>query len=621
LYNYPKNIYTAVRAERQDFLDNSIEIVDGLLFNQYNTIKKIHKYYNSHYDLGDYEEINGVQRKKVFFNINKWRCDVATKMLDLDVKDMKLVPLNPATEFNVNLLEKELKAWLKRHRMGKVLNEVVRLLPIYGSVVLRKTKGGADVVDLRKLINDQAAKTLAKGRYTIIKHEMSASDLREMAGIWQNVDEVIYKFCSHTTQSYEDSETYKQAQGSPFAEVYERFAEVPRNWLKGEFYEDGQASDFVLARFIVAGIDSYQKDEQGKVIAEDGVILFSEEIDELPFKEVHYNKTEGRWLGIGVVEDVFEDQRRTNEIKDDEAKGLELGNAILLQTRDHTAAKNLLSDVESGDILQTRQPLERVDMTNKAAAENKIAADAYDQHADRMTFSYDVIRGEGADSSATLGAVQIQTQQANSVYDYKRENIGLFLQEFIEDLVYPELRRILNKPHTFRLTGSIDEMERCRERLFDYYAAKTLDEGRYPASPEEFEAEKQRVMAMLRKMGSHLWVDVEKDFFGNAEYHVSLEPTAEGIDLQGQSNNAMSFFGLFAKNPALLQNPVLRRILFKVMSAIGMSTSELENAQAEINSAPVAAVSPGSQQTLNPQQNAQPVPGGAKVPLQPVSIS
>src|SRR5438270_257027 len=83
--------------------------------------------------------------------------EIASKMLDRDVEDMKLVPLDPGTEFNVGVLEKELKAWLKRHRMGKILNEVVRRLPIYGSVGLRKVKGGADVVDLRKLINDQAA--------------------------------------------------------------------------------------------------------------------------------------------------------------------------------------------------------------------------------------------------------------------------------------------------------------------------------------------------------------------------------------------------------------------------------------------------------------------------------
>jgi hypothetical protein len=517
LYQYPRNIFEAVRAERQDFLNNSVSIVDGLLFSQYQTIKKIHKYYNSHYDLGDYEEINGVTRKKVFFNINKWRCDVATKMLDRDLKNMKMIALNPDVEFNVDLLEKELKAWLKRGRWGKLLNEIVRRLPIYGSVVLRKVKDGADIVDLRKLMNDQAASSLAKGRYTIIKHEMYPSDLRAMAGAWEHVDEVIYKFCSHTAKSYEDSDTFNQAHGSPFAEVYEVFAERPRMWLEGKYYDEYAPSDFVLSRFIVAGVDAFDVNRDGQITEEHGLVLFSEEVDTLPFKEVHYNKTEGRWLGIGVVEDVFEDQRRTNEIRDDEANGLELANAILLQTRDQTVAKNVSSDAQSGDILMTRSPVDRVDTSNKAASDNQIAAKAYDEHADRMTFSYDVIRGEGADSSATLGAVQIQTGQAESVYDYKRENVDLFVQEFIEDLVYPELQRKLNQPHLFRLTGSADEMDKYRERMFEFYASKVMEEGRYPSSPEEYQAEKIRIITQLKKKGSHLWVDVQKDFFANAE--------------------------------------------------------------------------------------------------------
>jgi len=59
-------------------------------------------------------------------------------MIDLDVKDFMLVSNNPEQDFNVYLLEKELKLWLKKHDLGMKLNEIVDRLPVYGSVVLEK---------------------------------------------------------------------------------------------------------------------------------------------------------------------------------------------------------------------------------------------------------------------------------------------------------------------------------------------------------------------------------------------------------------------------------------------------------------------------------------------------
>jgi hypothetical protein len=85
-----KDIFSQIRDERADFLNNEIEVVPGYNFSQYNTIKKSHLYYNSHYEKGDYEEVNGVMRKKVFHNLSRWRCEVASKMIDMDIKDFIL---------------------------------------------------------------------------------------------------------------------------------------------------------------------------------------------------------------------------------------------------------------------------------------------------------------------------------------------------------------------------------------------------------------------------------------------------------------------------------------------------------------------------------------------------
>src|SRR3990167_11477305 len=43
-----------------------------------------------------------------------------------------------------------------------------------------------------------------------------------------------------------------------------------------------------------------------------GLVLFEEEVDELPYREHHYDRVTGRWLGMGVVEYLFDNQIKRN---------------------------------------------------------------------------------------------------------------------------------------------------------------------------------------------------------------------------------------------------------------------------------------------------------------------
>lgn len=581
---YPQSIFEAIREERKEFLHNQIEIVDGLQFNQYDTIKKIHKYYQSHYVDGDYETINGITLKKVFFNINKWRCDVATKMLDLDVKDFMFIADNPHVEEKVKLFEKELKLWLKKSRMGKVLNDIARELPMCGSVVVRKVPGGAEVVDLRKLMNDPSARSLEKARYVILRHDMTASDLREMEGKWNDTDIVIDRYCSLTTKSYEDASGLNQSLGSPFAEVYETFQEVPENWLDGEFYYDQtkDSRNFVKARFIVAGIDSYSTDTNtGAITTENGLVLFSEEVKQLPMKEIHYSRVRGRWLGMGVVEDTFEDQRIVNKVKDAELRAYELSNLILFQTPDELVHKNLMADVVNGDMLKAKNPINRLDNTNKALAEGQAISQAYELHADRMTFSQDVIRGEQPPASTTATAVVNQVQQAASVYDFKREDFSLGLEEFMEDLVYPEAKKDLRKAHQFRFSGDANELDRVRNKYFNSQSFNLMQQGVMPLDEVEMETAKQNFMKDMQEQGGRVFMDVEDNWYNDVIGQFQLEISGESKNVQAQLAYGVQLLQILGSNPAIIENPVTRLALFKVLQGMGMSLSEFDAAVAE----------------------------------------
>lgn len=595
MYKYPDNIFDAIRQERNDFLYNQIEIVPGFTFNQYDTIKKIHKYYNGHYNDGDYETINGITRKKVFWTIGKRRATIASKQIDIDTKDFLLISKNQETEWNVTLLEKELKAYLQKEKIGKVLNQVADELPVYGSVVLRKTKdNSAELIDLRYFFCEQSAENLKKSRYKIIKHLMTPEDMREMTA-WDNIKEAIEQFAITSSSSYESNGQLNIQHTTPQVEVYERFAEVPRSYLENNGALLGEGSladdDYVYTRFICAGVDNSiqgQATEQNPAGSyhAPGLILFKEELkkEDDPFKEVHYRKTKGRWLGLGVIEDTFEDQRMVNKVKDQEDKAGELAALILLQTADDMFAKNVLTDVDNGEILKSKSGINRIDNTNKSLAEMQKIADSYETHADRETFSADMLGGEQAPASATLGAVKAQLNTSASVYDYKKENFGLFLQEFIEDLVFPDLQKKLTLPHVFRYSGDLMEMAKLREKAVDGYIRAKIFAGEMDIPDQQLGQElKQQWVQMFAKKGSQMWLDTERDFFNNLEYELSLEVTGEGKNVQDWLSNLEAVFKLMSPDPSIvLQNPVLKRILYRMLSAMGMSISELDNAESEL---------------------------------------
>lgn len=605
-----KNIFEVIRSERFDFLNNEINTVGTTTFSQYDTIKKSHLYYSGHFENGDYETINGVTRKKTFYNISSWRCDVATKMIDLDVKDFMLVANNPNQDVQVYLLEKEFKHWLKKHDFGQLLNDVVRYLPIYGTAVIRKY-GNDDVrlVDLRHLYIDQTAKDMECARYVIVRNLMTYSELAKMKSKWNNVPEALEKFQDFAaTVGYDNifdkngvSMSPKNSQ-SPLIEVWERFGQTRK------YYITKKESDwdvFVNAKFIVAGIDAVKKNDNNVITEEDGVVLWSEEIDELPFKEVHYNKEEGRWLGKGIVEMLFDVQKRVNEIKNQEARAIELASIQVFQTRDQTVESNIMTDLDYGDILQVTSEITPIATESRNMASFQAALASYEQLADRLTFSYDIVRGEQAPASATLGAVQLQSQQAGSVYDYKRENIGLFLSEFIEDIVFPVLEKEFNKEHVLRLTGSIEELKKIRrgfaryaaqKRIVDYILSPDYVKPNAPDVSKEMEdALTEQEYANLEKDGDKAWISVTKDFFKNLDYYVDIVVTGENKNVFAQVSNAQAILGFIAQDPTITSDPAKRALFFKMLSGLGMHVSEIQDIEQKVNENPPVNLAPQQQ--------------------------
>jgi hypothetical protein len=605
------NIFSQIRQEQQDFMFNYISVVQGYPFNQYQTIKRIALYLSSKYEDGSLY----LGREKIFYNVVIPPCEVAMRMLNLDTKDIKLWPMNPKSQFSTYLLEKELKLWLKTSKMGKILNQIAEEAPRYGTVVLEKTKDGAEVVDLRRLILDPTVETITKSRFVTTIHYMTPNELQQTG--WDNVDLAIERFGdTNASPAYEDNQgNVNLMKSTPYIKVHKRFGEVPTWWVDDSAKPGTKSGDkLVRSLFIVAGAETEQLNEEGKSVADLGLVLFkSVWRKEWPYKDFHYIKVKGRYLGMGIVEMLFDTQTRINELKNQKRVSMEISSMHIFQGP-QSMVRNIYSDLQSGDYLVKKEGSEG--MTPVANEERNLPAfkdeeQSYMAQVDSLSFAYEAVRGD-VDTQATLGQTQIAVSQGTSVYGFKKQNFSLFLQEYFNDLVLEQLMKDLTPEHIMRFTGSAQELMKLDEAAAELYAndhIKQLILDGSLVNLEDQQALIDKAKAEYQKLGDSRFLKIKQNFYKDAQFEFDFIITNEQAD---PIKLATSLQALIAEyDPQKMQDPVYALFIGKQADSIGISQAELDLA---------ALKSTQHQQKVAEIQAAQPQqPGAVKSPIQPLA--
>lgn len=576
-----ENIFSQIRQESDDFYDNFIEVVPGYTFNQYDVIKRIHLYLNSQYE----DQSSYLGRDKLFFNVVNAPCEVAMRMLNVDTKNIRLYPTNAKSYFSTFLLEKELKQWLKTSKMGKMLNQIAEEAPRYGSVVIEKTKDGAELVDLRKLILDPTVETIQKSRFITTIHYFTPSELRATG--WDNVEEAIASFGNGKgMQSYEDGgNIVTQMQSTPYIKVHKRYGEVPQWWIDG-----GKSEKMVKAVFIVAGAEEQQMNDEGKPIGEMGVVLFKSKWHKAwPFKDFHYTKIKGRWMGLGIVEALFDTQVRMNELKNQRRISMELSSFHLFTTPDKTIVRNVLTDLQNGDILISPNGIQAVANEERNLPAFQQEEESYKMQADRLSFAFEAVRGEPMPSSTPATNALLANQSATSVFAFKRENLALFLQDFFNDLVLPQLLKDLSAEHIMRFVGTAQELMKidlaASEIIANDFIKSKILSGEV-VTQEEVDQVKQMYIEGNRKLGENRFLKIKDAFYDDAEFEFDFIIGNEQADPATLVQNTQTVFMALAQNPVILDNPLVKMMFFKYAEQLGIPPAEIELAATQASQLP-----------------------------------
>lgn len=526
---------------------STIQVTDGLDFNQYQTLRRIEFYTSSRYLTGlNNRDSRG--RLKPFYNITNYRVNIATRATDIDTKDIQIIADSPKFFPISFILQKEVYNWMKDTNFAKTLNEMGFTRAKYGGLLIKKCMEddelNIEVVDWRNVITDP----VYPEELVIEKHYMNAGELSEMMDVWDNVEEAMDIARKSTDQK---------------ACVYEITGEFPESYSP----DGGDENVYKYQKFYIL--------KNGKTKHK---ILYHEFLEDENYMYIPWENVPGRGLGRGIVEDGFEAQMWTNDSVVREKEAMELGSKVIFKTTDSEVQNNVLTEMENGVVIKL-SPGTDFNIANtitNALPEFSRNVEAWNSQYERVSSTFGAITGETMPSNTPYRTTAILNQEATSMFDYRREEMGIFLTEVFNEWVLPYLIKKLNKGHILRAEFSTEELKAIDDSYSNYVAnekvMKLILSGK-PIYAEEYAQVVAGIKDSLKTTKQHRFLDVPKGAYQGFKGKVTVMTTGEqknkAVVLESLNNILLTV----AKAPQVLTDPKMSQIFGEILELSGSGLS------------------------------------------------
>ena len=481
-------LFKRMESDIENYLFNMVEISDGVFFNQNDLIKRIYKFKNKSLQ----DKLNSDLSYNYYFDICSPRVDSEVKNLRFDSKNILVFSNNPTKDFAaVFLANANMKDWLAENGEDIKLKEVIEEYVANGNVGFKKIDGSYEMVDpLNTYIIDITAKDI-EDTDVIERHEMTAFDLKKMAA-WDNVDKVIEGMGNKTFTTSELNTSVDTTKN--MYEIFEFTGEVSeKEFNEVQKRDGGDENKFFLAKIIVAGLKKGGKGEK--------IVLFADKLDGKMsdyYLYAHRSKYNGRFWREGMYEMLFDHQIRANDIGNQLATGLEWASRVIFRSKDSKVLQNIRADLDNGDVVIT-DDLAQVDvrlhgLDQLIADWNRLMTDA-----DRISNSYDVVRGESLPSGTPFRLGLLMDQNAGRLFVVLRQKLTLVYKRVFREWILPELVKGMKGKDIFRFVGDTEILDQLREIVANnWYMENLVKIG--PHTTEMAEAIKQEKLDELREI-------------------------------------------------------------------------------------------------------------------------
>lgn len=555
-----------------------ISRVDGLRRTPKEIIRTIEFYSDNEYLTGNTDELG---REKPFYNIGNYRVTVAKVATDLDVKDIKFEPDSLKFSVQAMIINRKLFEYLKESKFSIFLNDAGYTRPKYGGVLAKKSKVDGqlkiDVVDWTNVIFNP--KNVQNG-IIIEKYWLQPSEVASKSGVW-DVSDFISAHTKENKQKPVDME---------IEEVSGEFPDCmyPDNENNPDYVDD---NSYKRMLFYIG------------IVGKKKFILYYEYQKENPYKYLAWEKR-GDGFGRGVIEDGFQAQIWTNDAMISMKNVMDISGKVILSTDSQKVSGNAITGVDNGHIFQIEagRSITSLNLAPTMFPQFENAINLWESQYNKVASTFDANTGEAPTAGTPYSQTALLNQVANSPFEYRREEYGIWLNEILNDWIYPEVKKDCLKEGWLVSEFDNDELNLIDESIANFNAnemihSKNLSGG--PLATPEFQAQiTQDFMGQLKKSGTKREIKIPKEYLdvkGKLTANITGELKNKAALLQSLDSVFKTVISTFNPNTgtySALEDPVLSKIFGQIVEMSGIPFSAGQLRSAPVAQADVSAVQP-----------------------------
>ena len=504
---------------------------------QLNIIDLIEKYWLSQYRDGN-EDSSGNPRP--FYNIVTFPVDIAAKLIESDVKDIKTIS-EDENYWTAFMMEKELHFWMKERYFGNFLNKLAYDLPKYGHTVVKQVNDTIDIVPLSNL-----------------RFRPDAVRLKDVPMVERHM--------------YQPDEFILEAEKNGLENVYL----VDLKPFEIEENKDAYTNN-KLAIFEAYFPPGFLQDTEDNyfIVSGDGVVLVHMEMDKSPYKDISWEKIRGRTMGRGQIEKLFHEQIYLNRLADGKSEGLAGTSKHYFQSRDTTLGKELLKNADNWTIFGVNDLIEPIKMEERNLSFYGQEEYKWEVNAMRKTFTAEQPESRSTPPNAKAQIVNFQIQ--SGYFKTKREELNNFIKEIIWDWILPEFKNKKRKEHKLILRNILSG-DSGSDKLFQMTVSKRLEERKYESlmkgrliMPDEEQILKSVIAEDVKKEK----IEISKGLYDDLMFKIDIIIGNESLDLEERRQSLLLLSNMANNNPQMFSPVELKSIKKKLMESSGFNPHEL----------------------------------------------
>ena len=558
-----------IQNEVTNWEEGEVNVTDKVAFMVKNIIKKARKNY---YGIYDVERDSVTERKKLWIPLTEWIVEDVVKNIDIDTDDIRVKSRNYSAHGTASVFRYVLKFFLDQIKFGKLINQVIRVMAIDGSAVVKVWRDGkemrARLIDMLNFIADPSANTLDETP-CIERNVLTLPEFKIEAksGKWANMEKVTGT-TSIDRIGFDESSSSTNSSVIPMVDIYERYGWIPKSILE----DNGSDDDYVYALIVASGI----KDKEP-------VCHLIKEVKGHPYTIFKYKDIWNRLNGRGIGEMLFSLQASINEtvnVRRNTARIVQSGLWVARGSITPQQVKKLFS-TSVIKLKGARDEFSRLDTGTVDPSSYRDEQFAMDWGT-KVTGSFD--KGDVTASTPATNAL-VQERGSQVGFNLVQENIGLALKQMIEEKMVPIIKKVLKPGDVIRITGAPKDFEIMEEKFIKeavYSEAQKFIENGGVLLPEEIDAQIENLKAEMRSMGEDRYVQINDKAF-DMDYDIEVQVGEEELNSALIAQSITQALQVAAQFPGSKID--VDEALKEIFDTMGLDGNRLIQAQEELGEA------------------------------------